>query len=145
MRTRDGRGGYDGGWEGAANDKQSLGFERRGAGETQIVNGKLFQTFDLPAGTYKFTMSLAGDNPIISNNGNDPRYIVAAAGTTLPDIADLGTALASTSFVGLTNDKATSIEFTLAAPTKVSAGFLASFTGTEQNVRPSWVKLEKLD
>jgi hypothetical protein len=144
MRTRDGRGGYDGGWEGADKDKQSLGFERWGAGETEIVNGKLFQTFDLPKGTYKFTMSLAGDNPIISNNGNDPRYIVAAVGTTLPDIADLGTALASTNFAGLTNDKATSIEFTLDAPAKVSAGFLVSFTGTEQNVRPSWVKLEKL-
>jgi hypothetical protein len=144
MRTRDGRGGYDGGWEGPANDKQSLGFERWGAGETEIVNGKLFQTFDLPAGTYKFTMSLAGDNPIISNNGNDPRYIVAAVGTTLPDIADLNTALASTNFAGLANSSATSIEFTLASPQKVSAGFLVSFTGTEQNVRPSFVNLEKL-
>jgi hypothetical protein len=145
MRTRDGRGGYDGGWEGPANDKQSLGFERWGAGEGEIVNGKLYQTLDLPAGTYKFTMSLAGENPIISNNGNDPRYIAAAVGETLPDIANLNTALASTNFAGLTNDKATSIEFTLAAPTKVSAGFVVSFTGTEQNVRPSWVKLEKLD
>jgi len=145
MRTRDGRGGYDGGWEGPANDKQSLGVERWGAGEIPIVNGKLFQTFDLPAGLYKFTMSLAGDNPIISNNGSDPRYIVAAAGTTLPDIADLSSALASTNFAGLGNDGSTSIEFTLAAPTKVSAGFVVSFTGTEQNIRPSWVKLEKLD
>lgn len=145
MRTRDGRGGYDGGWEGPANDKQSLGFERWGGGETEIVNGKLFQTFDLPAGTYKFTMSLAGDNPIISNGGSDPRFIVAAAGETLPDIADIGTALASTSFAGLANDGAKSVEFTLAAPTKVSAGFLVSFTNLEQNVRPSWVKLEKLD
>jgi hypothetical protein len=144
MRTRDGRGGYDGGWEGPQNDKQSLGFERWGAGEAEIVNGKLFQTFDLPKGTYKFTMSLAGDNPIISNNGNDPRYIVAAVGTTLPDIADLGTALASTNFAGLANNSSTSIEFTLDAPAKVSAGFVASFTGTEQNVRPSWVKLEQL-
>ncbi len=146
MRTRDGRGGYDGGWEGPANDKKSLGFERWGAGETQIVNGKLYQTFDLPAGTYKFTLSLAGDNPIISNNGNDPRYIAAAVGTTLPDIADLGTgALASTNFAGMQNDAATSIEFTLDAPKKVSAGFVVSFTGTEQNVRPSWVKLEKIN
>jgi hypothetical protein len=146
MRTRDGRGGYDGGWEGPANDKKSLGFERWGAGETEIVNGKLFQTFDLPAGSYKFTMSLAGDNPIISNNGSDPRYIAAAIGETLPDIADLASsALASTNFAGLQNNAATSIEFTLDAPQKVSAGFVVSFTGTEQNVRPSWLKLEKVD
>jgi hypothetical protein len=145
MRTRDGRGGYDGGWEGAANDKKSLGFERWGDGETQIVNGKLYQTFDLPKGIYKFTMSLAGENPIISNNGGDPRYIAAAVGETLPDIENLSSALASTNFAGLTNDKATSIEFTLDAPAKVSAGFVVSFTGTEQNVRPSWLKLEKID
>jgi hypothetical protein len=144
MRTRDGRGGYDGGWEGPANDKQSLGFERWGAGETEIVNGKLFQIFDLPAGTYKITLSLAGSNPIISNNGSDPRYLVAATGETLPDIADIGTALASTNFAGLGNDGITSIEFTLATPAKVSAGFVVSFTGTEQNVRPSSIKLEQL-
>ena len=145
MRTRDGRGGYDGGWEGPANDKKSLGFERWGAGETEIVDGKLYQTFDLPAGSYKFTMSLAGDNPIISNNGSDPRYIAAAAGDILPDIADISSALASTNFAGLGNDGVATIQFTLAAPTKVSAGFVVSFTNTEQNVRPSWLKLEKTD
>lgn len=145
MRTRDNRGGYDGGWDGPANDKQSLGFERWGAGETPIVNGKLFQTFDLPKGIYKFTMSLGGDNPIKTNGGNDPRYIAAAVGTTLPDIADLGTALASANFAGLDQNGSTSIEFTLSSPQKVSAGFVVTFTGTEQNVRASWVKLEKLD
>jgi hypothetical protein len=145
MRTRDGRGGYDGGWEGPASDKKSLGFERWGAGETEIVNGKLFQTFDLPAGSYKLTMSFAGDNPIISNGGNDPRYIAAAVGDILPDIADIASALASTNFAGLGNDAVTSIQFTLDAPKKVSAGFVVSFTGTEQNVRPSWLKLEKTD
>lgn len=145
MRTRNGMGGYDGGWEGPANDKKSLGFERWGAGETPIVNGKLYQTFDLPAGSYKLTMSLAGDNPIISNNGNDPRYIAAAEGETLPDIENISSALASANFAGLANTASTSIEFFLNAPKKVSAGFVVSFTGTEQNVRPSWLKLEKLD
>lgn len=145
MRTRDGRGGYDGGWEGPENDKQSLGFERWGDGEMEIVNGKLFQTFDLPAGLYKFTLSMAGENPIISNNGSDPRYIAAAIGETLPDIEEISSALASTNFAGLALDGATSIEFTLDSPATVSAGFVVSFTGLEQNVRPSWLKLEKLD
>lgn len=147
MRTRgDGQyGGYDGGWEGPENDKQSLGFERWGDGEAPIVNGKLYQTFDLPAGTYRFTLSLAGENPIISNNGNDPRFIAAAVGETLPDVEDLSSALASTNFADLGNEGSTSIDFTLAAPAKVSAGFVVNFTGTEQNVRPSWLKLEKLN
>lgn len=144
MRTRDGRGGYDGGWEGPANDKQSLGFERWGAGETPIVNGKLYQTWDLPKGTYRMTLSLAGQNPIISNNGSDPRYIAAAVGTELPDIENIASALASTNFAGLGNEGSTSIEFTLDSPQKVTAGFVASFTNNEQNVRPSWVKLEKI-
>lgn len=145
MRTRDGRGGYDGGWEGAANDKQSLGFERWGEGEAPIVNGKLYQTIDLPAGTFRFTLSFAGENPIISNGGSDPRYIAVTTGETLPDVGDLATALASTSFAGVGNDGVVSVEFSLAAPTKVSAGFVVNFTGTEQNVRPSWLKLEKID
>lgn len=147
MRNRGGGlyGGYDGGWEGPDNDKQSLGFERWGDGETEIVNGKLFQTIDLPAGDFAFTMSLAGENPIITNGGDDPRYIAVAVGETLPDIEDLSSALASTSFQDLGNDGVRSIEFSLDAPTTVSVGFVASFTGTEQNVRASWLKLEKLD
>lgn len=145
MRTRDGRGGYDGGWEGPANDKQSIGFERWGEGETAIVNGKLYQTIDLPTGGFRLTLSLAGENPIISNNGSDPRYIVAAVGATLPDIENLSTALASSSFAGLANEGSRSIEFWLDAPAKVSVGFVASFTGTQQNVRASWIKLEKID
>jgi len=145
MRTRDGRGGYDGGWEGPANDKQSLGFEKWGAAEADIVNGKLYQTWDLPAGQYRFTMSLAGANPIISNSGNDPRYIVAATGETLPDIEDIATALGSAEFHGLGNDGQKSFEFTLASPTKVSAGFVVKFTSEQQNVRPSLVKLEKIN
>ena len=147
MRSRDGRGGYDGGWEGAANDKKSLGFEHWNAGETAIVNGKLYQTFDLPvAGTYRFTMSLAGDNPIKTNGGTDPRYIVAALGEDLPDIENIATALASTSFVGLNPDTGiATIDFTIDGPKKVSVGFLVSFTGNEQNVRASSVKLEKIN
>ena len=147
MRNRGGGlyGGYDGGWEGPANDKQSLGFERWGEGETPIVNGKLYQTIDLPKGDFRFTMSLAGENPITSNNGSDPRYIAAAIGTTLPDIENLSTALGSKSFAGLANSGSTSFEFSLNAPAKVSVGFVTSFTGKEQNVRPSLLKLEKID
>ena len=145
MRTRSGMGGYDGGWDGPDNDKQSLGVEYWAEGETSIVNGKLYQTIDLPAGSYRFTLSFAGDNPIISNAGEDPRYVVAAVGETLPDIEDLSSALASSSFVGLESDGLESIEFSLDTPTKVSAGFVVNFPNTGQNVRPSWLKLEKLD
>lgn len=147
MRNRgDGKfGGYDGGWEGPANDKQNLGFERWGDGETQIVNGKLYQTINLPSGDFELTLNLGGENPIISNMGSDPRYIVAAVGETIPDIENLSTALKSKSFVGLDNSGSTSFEFSLNAPTKVSVGFVTSFTGKEQNVRPSSIILKKLD
>ncbi|UZR97452.1 DUF5013 domain-containing protein [Chondrinema litorale] len=147
MRTRgEGQfGGYDGGWEGPDNDKKSLGFERWGEAETPIENGKLYQTIDLPAGIYKFTMSLAGENPIISNNGSDPRYIAASVGESLPDIDDISSALASTNFAELGTDGSTSIEFTIPEPTTVSVGFVVNFTNNEQNVRPSWLKLEKLN
>lgn len=143
MRTRAGMGGYDGGWEGPQNDKKSLGFEQW-TGETPIVNGKLYQTFNLPKGTYKFTLSFAGDNPINDNIGTDERYIMAAVGDELPDIENKNTALGVTNFAGLDKTAETSIQFTLDAPQKVSAGFVVRFTSGQQNVRPSWLKLEKL-
>jgi hypothetical protein len=145
MRTRNGMGGYDGGWE-AGTDRKSLGFERWGDGETPIVNGKLYQTFNLPAGSYKMTLTFPGENPIKSNNGDDKRYIAAAIGEELPDTEDIGTALASKDFHGLSpDDGIASIEFTLDTPQKVTAGFVVNFISTEQNVRPSIVKLEKVD
>lgn len=138
-------GGYDGGWEGPANDKQSLGFEHWNNGETAIVNGKLYQTINLPVGDFALTLNFGGDCPIKSNSGNDPRYIVAAVGETLPDIENIASALGSRSFAGLNQDNGTaSVEFSLTAPTKVSVGFLTSLTGDQQNVRPSSITLKKL-
>lgn len=142
-------GGYDGGYNGAPDSNPSLGFERWGGGENQIINGKLYQTIDLPAGQFEFILNLGKqggpENPIRDNNGGDPRYIAVAAGTTLPDIANLATALGSASFAGLSRDGQVKVSFTLTAPTKVSAGFVVNFTNTEQNVRASSVILRKLD
>ena len=146
MRSRgDGQyGGYDGGWT-AGTDEQSLGFEYWGDSETPIVDGKLYQTLDLPAGDYRFTLSFAGDNPIVSNSGDDPRYIVVAAGETLPDIDDVSSSsLGYKSFAGLGTDGATSFVFSLDAPTKVAVGLVVNFTDAQQNVRLSWLKVERI-
>jgi hypothetical protein len=144
MKTRNGRGGFDNGWE--APDKPSLGFERWGAGETPIINGTLYQTWDLPAGTYRFTMSFAGDNPIKSNSGDNPRFIAVAEGDGLPATENIASAIKSASFVGLSQETGVvAVDFTLGAPKKISAGFVAKFEGLEQNVRISFVKLEKLN
>ena len=148
MRSRgDGQyGGYDGGYgdyQGGLNS--SFGFERWGDGETPIVNGKIYQTLTMPAGTYKLTLSIGGDNPQRDNNGSDLRFIVAATGNELPDVETIDSALGSATFAGLGRDESTSFEFTLDSETKVTAGVVASFTSTEQNVRISNIKLEKLD
>ncbi|HUP12503.1 MAG TPA: hypothetical protein VM187_09835, partial [Niastella sp.] len=63
-----------------------------------------------------------------------------------PDIENIATALASTNFAGLNQDTGiATIDFTIDGPKKVSAGFVVNFTGNEQNVRASSVKLEKIN
>lgn len=139
-------GGYDGGYGDYAGGKNSsFGFERWSSGENPIVNGKIYQTMTLPAGDYQYTLSFAGGNPQTSNNGTDPRFIVVAAGKSLPDVADINTSLAHASFVGIDpNTGSVMVEFTLAQSTEVTVGVLANFTNTEQNVRVHHLSLKKM-
>jgi len=148
MRNRgDGKyGGYDGGYgEFQGGKNSSFGFERWGSGENTITNGKIYQIMTLPVGDYEYTLSFAGGNPQASNNGSDPRFIIVAAGKTLPDVADLNTSLAQASFVGMDpNTGSVKVEFTLTQSTEVTVGVLANITNTEQNVRIHHLSLKKL-
>jgi hypothetical protein len=138
-------GGYDGGYgEYQGGGCSSFGIERWNTDENPIVNGKIYQTFTLPAGQYEYTLSFAGSNPLRDNNGNDPRYIVVATGKTIPDIENISTAIASAPFAGVSRDGAVTVNFTIAAPTEVSAGVVTSFTSAQQNIRVSTLTLKKL-
>ncbi len=109
--------GGNGGW--GSDDGTVLAMES-GWGSAQVINGKMFQTFTLPAGNYTFTINLG-------NNGfTSPVYIVAAAGTTLPDVA-----LVSTNSLGFSSLSNKTFDFKLTQPTQVSIGFVSNMTGNE--------------
>lgn len=134
-KTRAGRGSFDN-----INASASFGVEKLVAADPNIVNGKMYQTVTLPPGKYEYIWSREG-NPDGVNTGTNPRYIVAASGSTIPDIASIGTALTSASFVSLTK---ASIQFTLTETTSVSLGIIVSFTAISNNFRTEFVQLNLL-
>jgi len=83
-------------------------------GMSAVPNGKIYQSFVLPAGKYTF-IATAGD---CSSGGT--KYVTVAAGSMLPDINNVS----ATAIVYKTIDKYTDnkLNFTLAAPTQVSVG-----------------------
>ncbi|MDR2037727.1 MAG: DUF5013 domain-containing protein [Bacteroidales bacterium] len=134
-----GYGGYDN-----LNEGHSFGVERWST-EAAIVNGKIYQTFTLPAGNYQCVFSFGSDNPGVGNTGNDPRYIVVAAGNTLPDVENINTALASVSLVGVGTNDSRTIEFSINESTGISLGLLVNFTSTRQNIRGNQFQLFQIN
>lgn len=87
-------------------------------GMPPIPNGKLYQTFTLPAGKYGLIVT-AGDN-----NGG-PQYITVANGTSLPDIGDVpAQALA---YTPITKNSDNLLNFTLTNASTVAIGLQAYF------------------
>ena len=96
----------------------------------KVVNGKLYQTVELEAGTYTFeVLVIETDYP--DNAEFAQAYIVAALGENLPNTDDVHLALASFAPpAGITRngeDELCSIEFVLYEKTTVSLGIVVSF------------------
>ena len=85
----------------------------------------------LSPGTYIFSIVMGW------NGANDPVYIVAAAGATLPDVVNVSTALG---YIGFQNS---SFQFTVAQAQQVSIGFLATMTNGNQYWVVKSVKLSR--
>ncbi len=88
-------------------------------GMPAIPNGKIYQTFTLPAGKYVLTVT-AGDN-----NGG-PRYITVANGTSLPDIGNVPAQ--AIAYATINKDSDNILNFTLANATQVAIGLQAGLT-----------------
>jgi hypothetical protein len=86
-------------------------------GMPEIPNGKIYQSFTLPAGKYTLVVT-AGD---CSDGGT--KYITVAAGTTLPDIGNVQTS--SIVFKNITKWADNKLNFTLASATQVALGLQA--------------------
>jgi hypothetical protein len=107
------------------------------SGTANIVNGKISQTTTLPAGNYIFQTALYTE-------ALDPVYIVAAAGTALPDVSGVSGALGYGSFPTSRNVSANvEFKFTLDKEQEVTLGFVATMTSGNQYWRVGSVKLIK--
>lgn len=119
VKNAGGYGGLDaGGWlPGAA-----LSIEA-GWGLPAVPNGKIYQTFTLPAGKYSFEVTTGdcSDNP-------STKYITVAAGNTLPDIDNV--ASEAIKYMGITKFALNKLEFELASETQVSIGVQAKLPDT---------------
>jgi hypothetical protein len=107
------------------------------SGTANIINGKIYQTVTLPAGNYilqvdDYTEAL------------DPVYIVAAIGSTLPDVNNLPTTLAYSKFTSSRYVSETvNLQFSLTQQQQVSLGFLSTMTSGNQYWRVPAIRLIK--
>jgi hypothetical protein len=110
---------------------------------TQITNGKIYQTLSLPAGSYKFVVTVANiDGNLATDNTTTAVYITVAVGDALPDITDISSALAMLQLSNVKGDL--TVPFELTEVTKISLGFLATIKrDAAQGVRISKVQLLK--
>ena len=109
-----------GGFGGWGSDNGTVLAMESGWGADPIVNGKMFQTFTLPAGNYTFSVDLG------RNGFSSPVYLVAAAGSTLPDATLVP--VNSIGFAPLINKH---FDFTITNPTQISIGFVADMRKDE--------------
>lgn len=94
-----------------------------GWGAPPVTNGKLWQTFTLPAGNYVFGISDLRDTNL---QPTDNTYLVAQEGTELPNVADIGTAIASAKVATGKPLTELRISFTLTDTKTVSIGYLTT-------------------
>jgi hypothetical protein len=88
-----------------------------------ITNGKLYQTVELEAGTYKLTFF------IHACAYGKTAYVVANLGNDLPDTGNVSSALAAVAIPDVWSNSSTSAEFTLTQKSTVSLGLVASIPG----------------
>jgi hypothetical protein len=112
-------GGY-GGWD---EWNSNIFNVESGWGAPPITNGKLWQVFTLPAGTYTFEISDLMDTNLTSA---DNAYLVVAPGSDLPDVSNIGTALAATQIVAGKPLNDLRARFTLTQSSQVSIGYLTT-------------------
>ncbi|MFC0512984.1 DUF4998 domain-containing protein [Mucilaginibacter angelicae] len=84
--------------------------------QPNVVNGKIYQTVRLPAGSYTLRIDL-----VAANYGSNPCLMVAAVGSTLPD---LNGNIPAGSVLGYADFNSRELSFVLTEEKTVSIGFL---------------------
>ncbi|SEW51638.1 DUF4998 domain-containing protein [Chitinophaga arvensicola] len=105
-------------------------------GNGPITNGKIYQTFTLPAGDYRFEADISNVDNTLQNT-----WLLVAAGNQLPDVEQVSTALGSAKLTD-NNNKYASAGFSLTATTTVTVGFTGTLSDPgEQTIRVNKVLL----
>ncbi len=117
-----------------------MGLERWSSGDSPIINGKIFQTFSLPAGTYAIDVDM---KKVAADRDS---YFVVTEGATLPDAAGIGTAIAQRPITNDLNNKMLSFDFKTTATKQISLGFLITVDqGTQKIIQASSIKMYKVE
>lgn len=117
-----------------------MGIERWGSWDNPIINGKIYQTFTLPNGKYRFEVNMGQVIP------DRDTYFVVADGSDLPNDTQIATAIASKAITSDFNTTLLPLDFTLPASKKISAGFLLNFDqGLQKVLQVTSIKLYKIE
>jgi hypothetical protein len=116
-----------------------MGIERWGSGDSPITNGKIYQTFKMPAGRYSVEVQMRKVDV-------DPgTYFVVARGNTLPDANAVGTAVNAVELSTAGAEKLLPVDFELNTEQDVAVGFLINITGTQKILQASGIKMYRLE
>lgn len=115
-----------------------------GWGSNTFMNGKMYQTTSglLPAGRYRLTLELKSHEL----KGTSVMYFAAVKGEEMPDVTDIpdhADVVGKWQFAG-TGKATESFEFVLSESSKVTIGFVGSFSSNETYFRATEIKLELL-
>ena len=117
-----------------------LGIERWGSWDNPIINGKIYQTFELPKGRYMVEVDLRTVAP------ERDTYLVAAAGSGIPDDTGISTAMGSVEIVSGMGQKLLVLEFNNEQTQQVSIGFLINIENEVQRIlQASAIRLFQLE
>ncbi len=119
VKITNGYGGLDARW-----GRNTIGAIKESEGD--LRNGKIYQTITLPAGTYEFSVGMAGHKETWNGKDNEG-FLVVAKGNTIPDFESFKTT--SLGWIDLNGFKQTSISFVLTEQTTISLGFLFNYIG----------------
>lgn len=117
-----------------------MGIERWSSSDNPIINGKIYQTFTLPAGNYQVDVAMATVAP------DRDTYFVIAAGADLPNDTQIATAIASKLITADFNGGTLSLPFHIAASQQVAAGFLLNFDqGVQKILQATNIKMYRIE
>ncbi len=123
------------------NSSQSIGIQKWNASDAAIVNGKIYQTITLPAGTYSLKIKVHEQAGLLAGEN----YLSVTTGATVPE-----TAIVPTSAIAYydmskssSGQQVTCCTFTLTQETRVSIGWSVSIpaSATSRSMRVNEILL----